>query len=75
MEMGQGVGAVAETGARGMDWHRIRGHHLCLTDTNFLVTKFFFSFWTKQVSYETCKKLNGKQCSCKNFKERHLVIL
>ena len=32
---------MGEDGARGKDWLRARGHHLCLTDTIFY---FFFFF-------------------------------
>ena len=28
-------------GARGKDWLRVRGHHLCLTDTVFYFSFFF----------------------------------
>ena len=33
---------MGEDGARGKDWLRARGHHLCLTDTIFYF--FFFKF-------------------------------
>ena len=29
---------MGEDGARGKDWLRARGHHLCLTDTIFVVS-------------------------------------
>ena len=32
---------MGEDGAKGKDWLRARGHHLCLTDTIFY---FFFKF-------------------------------
>ena len=33
---------MCEDGARGKDWLRARGHHLCLTDTIFFSFFFFF---------------------------------
>ena len=35
---------IGGDGGRGKDWLRARGHHVCLTDTIFLVF-FFFFFW------------------------------
>ena len=32
---------MGEDGARGKDWLRARGHHLCLIGTNFLVFSSF----------------------------------
>ena len=36
---------MGEDGARGKDWLWARGHHLCLTDTFFLVLDFIVSFF------------------------------
>ena len=33
---------MGEDGARGKDWLRARGHHLCLTDTIFELNIFAF---------------------------------
>ena len=35
---------MGEDGARGKDWLKARGHHLCLTDTIFWLL-FFLALW------------------------------
>ena len=39
---------MGEDGARGKDWLRARGHHLCLTDTIFY---FFFNLLVFYIYY------------------------
>ena len=42
---------MGEDGARGKDWLRARGHHLCLTDTI-----FYFSF--KLLEFNNTEEIN-----------------
>ena len=36
---------MGEDGARGKDWLRVRGHHLCLTDTIFYLYIYIYIFF------------------------------
>ena len=52
---------MGEDGARGKDWLRARGHHLCLTDTIFyLFILFFFFFLLILEKFHTKPTVGGR---------------
>ena len=54
---------MGEDGARGKDWLRARGHHLCLTDTIFYFFLFFFFYsrsgWESLAGYYRSRMQKG----------------
>ena len=48
---------MGEDGARGKDWLRARGHHLCLTDTIF----YFFHCFSEKIRLDVSSESSAGQ--------------